>query len=127
MTDKIKVAMYSRRNREERAVIYVRGNREAAQEMFCRAYAIDKDYDVICITRDIKDANNCDVLLVTDESRIGRDKNEHDLIVNALKEKGIRIESVIDEDNAEKYIDLIITLSEQCKTKVAKTMSDRTK
>ena len=127
MTDKIKVAMYSRRNREERAVIYVRGGRSTAQEMFCRMYAIDKGYDVICITSDIKDVNNCDVLLVSGHSRIGRDENERNLILSVLKKKGIRIEPVIEQDNVEKYLDLAITLSDERKTKTAKTMQDRIK
>ena len=125
--DKIKVAMYSRKNRVENAIIYVRGGREGAQEMLCRMYAIDKGYDVICITRDIKDINNCDVLLVSGYSRIGRDVNECNLIINALKKKDIRVESVIEQGNAEKYLDLAITLSDECKIKIAKTMQDRIK
>lgn len=127
MKNKMKVAMYSRRNREERAVIYVRGGREAAQEMFCRMYAVDVGYDVICITKDIKDVNNCDVLLVSDYSRIGRNKNECNLIINTLKKKGIRIESVVEQDNARKYLDLAIMLSKECKTKVDEAMQNRTK
>lgn len=106
----MKAVMYSRKNREERAIIYVRGGREAAQEMFCRMYAIDIGYNVICIAKDIKDVNNCDVLLVSDYSRIGNEI-ECNLIINELKKKGIRIESVVEQDNAKKYLDLAIMLS----------------
>lgn len=120
MTDKIKVTAYSRRNRVETAIIYVSGGRKAAQEMFCRAYCIDKDYDMIYVARDIEDVNNCDVLVVVDHSRICRDKDGYNKITNRLKRKGIRIESVIDEGNAEKYVDLIISLSNEV-DKIVKT------
>lgn len=124
MTDKIKVAMYTRKNRDVRAVIYVRGGREAAQEMFCRAHCIDKDYDLICVTRNIEDVNNCDILVVANHSRISRDIEEYVEIANRLKRKGIRIESVIDEGNAEKYIDLIITLSDEVDKTVKARMTE---
>lgn len=117
MTDKIKVTAYSRKNRVESAIIYVRGSRKAAQEMFCRAYCMDKDYDMIYVTRDIEEVNNCDVVVVLSHSRISRDEDEYNQIANRLKRKGIRIESTIDEGNAERYIDLMITLSDLDKVK----------
>ena len=104
MKDKTKVVPYFRRNRIE-AVIYVRGGNKEFQEMMCRLYAADKGYEVVYVTRHLKDVNLCDVLLVTDPSRISRDQLEYHKIVNELKEKGIEVVSIanqrdIEESNA---------------------------
>jgi DNA invertase Pin-like site-specific DNA recombinase len=104
MKDKIEVVPYFRKNKIE-AVIYVRGHNKEFQEMMCRLYAADKGYEVVYVTKHLKDVNLCDVLLVTDPSRISRDQLEYYKIVNELKEKGIEVVSIanqrdIEESNA---------------------------
>jgi DNA invertase Pin-like site-specific DNA recombinase len=89
----IKVAHYIRRGRPERAVIYVRGENESAQEMKCRAYAADKVYEVVYVTRYIEDVKLCDVLLVANFSRISRKQIAFVKTYKYFKARGIRIES----------------------------------
>ncbi len=84
----------------KKAIIYVRGNKEKMQEIFCRLYASDKGYKVIYVTTNIEDVNLCDVLLVANPSRISRNQLEYEEIVNTMKKKGITIESVAHHDNA---------------------------
>ena len=93
MKDPIKVAHYIRRGRPERAVIYVRGVNEAEQEMKCRAYAADKGYEVVYVTRYIEDVKLCDVLLVANFSRISRKQIAFVKTYKYFKARGIRIES----------------------------------
>lgn len=93
MEKPIKVAHYIRRGRPERAVIYVRGENEAAQELKCRAYAKDKGYEVVFVTRYIEDVNRCDVLLVANFSRINRKQIAFVKTYKMFKARGIRIES----------------------------------
>lgn len=93
MEKQIKVAHYIRRGRPERAVIYVRGENEAAQEMKCRAYAKDKGYEVSFVTRHIEDVKLCDVLLVANFSRISRKQITFVKTYKMFKARGIRIES----------------------------------
>lgn len=88
-----KVAHYIRRGRPERAVIYVRGENEAAQELKCRAYAKDKGYEVSFVTRHIEDVKLCDVLLVANFSRISRKQMEFVRTYKYFKARGIKIES----------------------------------
>ena len=94
MKKQIEVSHYIRRNRPERAVIYVRGVNEAEQEMKCRAYAKDKGYEVVFVTRHIEDVKLCDVLLVANFSRISRKQMEFVKVYKMFKARGIRIESV---------------------------------
>lgn len=98
MKEPIKVAHYIRRGRPERAVIYVRGETEAAQEMKCRAYAADKGYEVAYVTRHIEDVKLCDVLLVANFSRISRKQIEFVKTYKYFKARGIKIESVSGND-----------------------------
>ena len=93
MKDPIKVAHYIRRGRPERAAIYVRGVNEAEQEMKCRAYAADKGYEVVYVTRYIEDVKLCDVLLVANFSRISRKQIGFVKTYKYFKARGIRIES----------------------------------
>ena len=95
MEKPVKVAHYIRRGRPERAVIYVRGENEAAQEMKCRAYAADKGYEVTYVTRHIEDVKLCDVLLVANFARISRKQMEFVKTYKMFKAKGIRVESAI--------------------------------
>jgi len=93
MKDQIKVAHYIRRGRPERAAIYVRGANEAEQEMKCRAYATDRGYEVVYVTRYIEDVKLCDVLLVANFSRISRKQIAFVKTYKYFKARGIRIES----------------------------------
>lgn len=99
MKDPIKVAHYIRRGRPERAVIYVRGENEAAQELKCRAYAIDNGYEVAYVTRHIEDVKLCDVLLVANFSRISRKQMELVKTYKMFKARGIRIESAASKNH----------------------------
>ena len=93
MTKPVKVLHYIRRGRPERAVIYVRGVDEAAQEMKCRAYAADKGYEVVYVTRHIEDVKLCYVFLVANFSRISRKQIEFVKTYKYFKARGIKIES----------------------------------
>lgn len=93
MEKSIKVAHYIRRGRPETAVIYVRGENEAAQEMKCRACANERGYEVAYVTRHIEDVNLCDVLLVANFSRISRKQMTFVKAYKLFKARGIRIES----------------------------------
>lgn len=94
MEKPMKIAHYIRRGRPEKAVIYVRGENEASQELKCRAYAKDKGYEVSYVTRYIEDVKLCDVLLVANFSRISRKQIEFVRTYKYFKARGIRIESV---------------------------------
>lgn len=83
------------------AVIYIKGNNEEMQELMCRAYASYKGYKVLYVTRHIKDVNLCDVMIVSDLSRISRNNIEFVNIVNELMDRGIKVESCSSEDIAE--------------------------
>lgn len=99
MTDKIKPVVYIRKNRPDTAVIYVRGENEAEQESKCRKYAKEKGYEVSYVTRYIEDVKLCDVLLVANFSRISRKRLELEKTRKLFKARGIRIESVSNNNN----------------------------
>ena len=94
----------------KKAVIYVRGHKEEMQEIFCRLYASDKGYKVLYSTSNIDDVNLCDVMIVTNVSRISRDHLEYQKIVNKLKEKSITVECASEHDNAVDNISLTMDL-----------------
>lgn len=102
MEKPIKVAHYIRRGRPERAVIYVRGENEAAQELKCRAYAKSKGYEISYVTRHIEDVNLCDVLLVSHFSRISRKQMTFAKTYKLFKARGIRIESATGRNDINK-------------------------
>ena len=85
----------------KKAIIYVRGNKTKMQEIFCRVYASDKGYKVVYVTSHIEDVNLCDVMLISNPSRISRNHLEYEKIVKKLKSKGIEVESVSTQDNVE--------------------------
>lgn len=99
MTDTTKPVIYFRKNRRETAAIYVRGENEAAQELKCRAYADRMQYDVAYVTRHIEDINLCDVVLVSDFSRISRKRMEFVKTYKLFKARNIRIESATGKNN----------------------------
>ena len=76
------------------AIIYVRGHRQAMQEMFCRAYATDKGYKVLYVTSDLEAVRNCDTMVIYNASRIARDEMEYHKILVDIKSRGITVESV---------------------------------
>lgn len=78
-----------------RAIIYVRGKDEGIQEMMCKLYANDKQYDVVGVVKNLDEVNNCDVLLVSHASRIGRDYIKYLQTARDLRDRGIKIESVL--------------------------------
>ncbi len=88
----------------KKAIIYVRGNNEEMQEIFCRLYANDMGYNVMFITTNIDDVNLCDVMIVTNVSRISRGCFEYHEIVKKLKGKGIEVECAIDHENADEFL-----------------------
>lgn len=85
----------------KKAVIYVRGNKTKMQEIFCRLYASDKGYKILYATSNIDDVNLCDVMLISNPSRISRDRLEYEKIVNNLKVRNIEVVSVSSQDNVE--------------------------
>lgn len=90
------------------AIIYVKDNeRKAAQEFFCRLHSFENDYDVLFVTNDIAEVNDCDILLVANPSMISRNEIEYYGIVNDLKDAGIKVEVAITEENAGRYIDML--------------------
>ena len=99
MTNKIRPAIYIRKNRQDTTVIYVRGENETEQESKCRVYAKDKGYEVSYVTRYIEDVKLCDVLLVSDFSRISRKRLEFEKTRKLFKARGIRVESVSNNNN----------------------------
>lgn len=104
------IVEYMRKGRV-RAVIYVRGQNEGIQEVMCRLYAEDKKYDVIKVVKNIDDIYDCDVLLVSHVSKISRNYIKYLQIANALRNRGIEIESALnvgkDKKDKLKNVELI--------------------
>ena len=88
----------------KKAIIYLRGHNQEKQEVFCRVYATDKGYKVLFVTTDIEAVNGCDLLLVSNLSRISRNRIECQIIINKLKKKGIEVVSVSSQDNIEETL-----------------------
>lgn len=87
----------------KKAIIYVRGNNKEMQEVYCKLYAAEQGYNVLFVTDDIENVNGCDVLIISNPSRISRDNIKYHEIVNEFKERGIEVESVAHHDNAVDY------------------------
>ena len=94
----------------KKAIIYLRGHNQEKQEVFCRVYAADKGYKVLFVTTDIEAVNNCDLLLVTNPSRISRNRIEYQIIINKLKKKGIEVECAIEHENADELLSFTMDL-----------------
>ncbi len=88
----------------KKAIIYVRGHNKEKQEVFCKLYAAEQGYKVLFTTDDIQAVRNCEVLLISNSSRISRDKFKYYEIVNDLKSKGIKVESVAHQENSAEYL-----------------------
>lgn len=92
------------------AIIYVRGHNQEKQEIFCRLYAKEKGYKVKLVTTDINAVADCDVLLVSNPSRISRNRIEYQIIINKLKKMGIEVKSAIEHENADELLTFTMDL-----------------
>lgn len=92
------------------SIIYVRGNNKEMQEILCKIYASEQGYNVLFATDDIEKVQNCDILLISNPSRISRDEFKYNEIEKELKTKDIKIESVahhemsVDYNSLAKYL-----------------------
>lgn len=93
-------------NNKTIAVIYVRGNQKEMQEMFCTLCAVERGYKVAFATDNLDDVKDCDILIVTNPSRISRNETEYYKIVNNFKEKGIEVEFAVDNENLIENLEL---------------------
>lgn len=108
----IKPMHYIRKNREDEAIIYLKENdQKAAQKLFCYMYATDHNINVLGETTDINEIKNCNVMLIASADMLTRDIKEYYKIEKELKKKGIRIEVATNEDNADRYINMMLKLS----------------
>jgi hypothetical protein len=95
----------------KRAVIYTRGENDVEQKLLCYFYASDNDIDVLFDTKDIDevaDCEECNMMLVTNASRISRDTFKYHQIVKALKVRGIEVVFTSTAENSERLIDLLM-------------------
>lgn len=103
---------YIRKNRRDEAMIYLKENdKKAAQRLLCYMWATEHDVEVLGETTNIEEVDNCDVVLVASAPMLTRDAKEYYQIKNKLEKKGIRIEIVTNEDNADRYLEMMIQLS----------------
>lgn len=82
-----------------RAVIYVHGKDEGIQELMCKLYANDKQYDVVNVVKNLEKVKNCDVLLVSHSHKISRDYIKYLQVASDLRDKGIKIETALSATN----------------------------
>lgn len=87
----------------KKAIIYVRGHNKEMQEVYCKLCAAEQGYKVLFVTDDIENVNGCDVLLISNPSRISRDNVKYYETVNEFKKKGIEVVSVAHHDNSVDY------------------------
>ena len=93
------------------ARIYVKDNdRKAEQKFFCLAYCLDNEYEVLSTTNNINEVDNCDVMVVASPEMISRDRIEYYVVLDDLKEKGVKVEIVSVDGDAGKYIDYVTQL-----------------
>lgn len=90
--------------KQTKVIIYVRGHNEELQKTKCRLYAADKGYKVLYTTRHLKDVNLCDMVLVSDPSRISRNKLEYYKIVKEFNDRGIEVKFSFDTDNSIPFV-----------------------
>lgn len=87
----------------KKAIIYVRGHNQERQEVTCKLYAAEQGYKVLFTTDDLEKVNACDILLISKASRISRDKFKYYEVLNELKTKGIKVESVAQQKSSIDY------------------------
>lgn len=90
-----------------RAMIYIRGEAEAQQELFCMVHALERDYKVVGVVKDLEEVKDCEVLIVINASRISRKTEEYHTKINEFKKRGIKVEIAGTEENAGRFIELI--------------------
>lgn len=105
MTNTNEVVHYIRTNKPV-AVIYVRGNKKEMQEILCNLCAVERGYKVAFATDNLDDVKDCNLLMVTNPSRISRDQAEYYEIINDFKVKGIEVEFAVDHKNLEENLEL---------------------
>ena len=94
----------------KRAIIYVRGETEVEQKLFCYFYAVENNIDVLFTTRNIEevaDCEECNMLLTVNASRISRDSFEYHQIVKDLNKRRIEVVHTANEENTERFIDFV--------------------
>lgn len=81
-----------------RAAILTRGNEKAAQKLQCMIYAYFKDYEVVEVVHSTHELSKLvvnakiDTILITDPSRLTRDRIEYESIEQMLRGYGVTIE-----------------------------------
>lgn len=81
-----------------KAVILTRGNDKAMQEFACRVHSNAKEYDVVDVVHDTEALSKLvvnakiDIILMTDISRLTRDRMEYERIQQMLRGYGVFIE-----------------------------------
>lgn len=93
-----------------KAVIYVRGETEIEQKLFCYFYAAENNINVLFTTNNLDeviDCEECNMLLTVNASRISRDVFKYHQTVKALKAKGIEVVHTATEENTERFIDFV--------------------
>ena len=93
-----------------KAIIYVRGDNKAEQEMICYFYAYRHNIDVLFVTDDIEqvaDCEECNMVLVRDASRISRKSIEYYQTVKALNKRGIEVVTTITPENVEFIVKML--------------------
>ena len=93
-----------------KAIIYVRGDNRAEQEMICYFYAYRHDIDVLFVTDDIEqvvDCEECNMVLVRDASRISRKSVEYYQIVKALEKRKIEVMTTMTPKNVQFIVNLL--------------------
>lgn len=81
-----------------KTVILTRGNDKAMQEFACRVHANAKEYDVVDVVHDTQELSKLvvnakvDIILMSDISRLTRDRMEYERIQHMLRGYGVQIE-----------------------------------
>lgn len=104
----------------KKAVIYTRGENKTEQEMFCYFYAYRHDIDVLFVTDDmdkIVDCEECNMVLVRDNSRISRKSIEYYQIVKALNKRGVEVVTTMSPKDIRLLLNLLREDTEKSKAK----------
>ena len=81
-----------------KVAILTRGNDKAMQEFACRVHSNAKEYDVVEVVHNTQELSKLvvnakiEVILMTDISRLTRDRMEYERIQNMLRGYGVVIE-----------------------------------
>lgn len=81
-----------------RVAVFTRGNDKAAQKLQCMIYAHFKDYEVVEVVNNTQELSKLvvnakiDTILMTDPSRLTRDRMEFESMQHILRGYGVTIE-----------------------------------